>query len=266
MTELPSTLFCNQPAPIIENASGKGGVVLICEHAGQLVPESLGSLGLDSGAMAKHIAWDIGAAELSRALSRQLDAPLIMQRYSRLVFDCNRVMEAQDAIVEVSDDIPVPANQQLSQSDRQARFDLVYTPFERAIETVIEGSLQQGVRPVIVSIHSFTPVFKGQQRSLELGIIHDAADASFANLALDLAQQSGQTSVAINEPYAPQDGVTHTIQLHGVRRNLSSVMFEVRNDLISDVPGQQLWAERLANLMTAALAAQSSAEAIESNC
>ena len=253
MTKLPDTLFSTQPAPIVENASGKGGVVLICEHAGQLVPESVGSLGLDAQAMSTHIAWDIGAASLARALSKELDAPLILQRYSRLVFDCNRVMEAPDVIVEVSDGVEIPANQKLSSAGRQARFDQVYIPFERAIEQVIEDCLLQGTSPAIVCIHSFTPVFKGQQRYLDLGIIHDASDASFAAYTLELGLKLGQYSAALNQPYEAGDGVTHTLAMHGVRRKLSNVMFEVRNDLIRDNEGQAQWAERLGSLITGAL-------------
>lgn len=253
MIELPDSLFSNQPSPIVENALGKGGVVLICEHAGQLLPESLGSLGLDSDVMFTHIAWDIGAADLARALSKKLNAPLIMQRYSRLVFDCNRVIEAPDAIVEVSDGVQIPANQQLSETDRQSRFDQVYSPFERAIEQVIDDCLQQGINPVIVCIHSFTPVFKGQQRSLDLGIIHDPSDAAFAACTLELGLQSGQYNVALNQPYEARDGVTHTLKMHGVRRKLSNVMFEVRNDLIRDAKGQAQWAQRLGSLISGAL-------------
>jgi predicted N-formylglutamate amidohydrolase len=203
--------------------------------------------------MSTHIAWDIGAASLARALSKHLDAPLILQRYSRLVFDCNRVMEAPDAIVEVSDGVEIPANQQLPARSRQARFDQVYTPFENAIEQVIDDCLQQGISPAIVCIHSFTPVFKGQQRSLDLGVIHDASDASFAASTLDLGRQSGQYSVELNQPYEARDGVTHTLEMHGVRRKLSNVMFEVRNDLIRDIQGQTQWAERLASLISGAL-------------
>jgi len=253
MTELPDTLFSILPAPIVENASGKGGVVLICEHAGQLLPESLGSLGLDTEAMSTHIAWDIGAAGLARALSKQLDAPLIMQRYSRLVFDCNRVIEAPDAIVEVSDGFQIPANQGLSGTDRQSRFNQVYVPFEQAVKQVIDDCLGLGNRPVIVCIHSFTPVFKGQQRSLDLGIIHDPSDPAFAGHTLELGRQSGQYSVELNQPYEARDGVTHTLQIHGVQRKLPNVMFEVRNDLVCDTRGQAQWAVRLESLISGAL-------------
>ena len=257
MTELPGALFSNQPAPIVENATGKGDVILICEHAGQLLPESLGSLGIDAESMSAHIAWDIGAAGLARALSKQLDAPLILQRYSRLVFDCNRVFDAVDAIVAESDGVVIPQNCHLSHEDRLERFDLVYTPFEQGIAQVIDDCAQQGRHPAIICIHSFTAVFKGQQRSLDLGIIHDGGDASLADPIFQLAEAMEEFSVAQNEPYAARDGVTHTLDLHGVQRNLLNVMFEVRNDLIRDVSGQQQWAQYLSALITEALALHS---------
>jgi predicted N-formylglutamate amidohydrolase len=253
MTELPDTLFSTLPAPIVENASGKGGVVLICEHAGQLLPESLGSLGLDTEAMSTHIAWDIGAAGLARALSQQLDAPVIMQRYSRLVFDCNRVIEAPDAIVEVSDGLPIPANQGLATEDRLSRFNQIYAPFKQAVKQVIDNCLHQGTRPAIVCIHSFTPVFKGQQRSLDLGVIHDPTAPAFAGYILELGRQAGQYRIEPNQPYEARDGVTHTLQMHGVQRKLPNVMFEVRNDLVSDTRGQAQWAVRLERLISGAL-------------
>jgi predicted N-formylglutamate amidohydrolase len=257
VTELPDSLFSNQSAPIVENATGKGDVVLICEHAGRLLPESLGSLGIDAEAMSAHIAWDIGAAGLAHALSKQLDAPLILQRYSRLVFDCNRVFDAVDAIVSESDSVVIPQNCNLSHKDRLERYDLVYTPFENAIGQVIDDCARQGRQPAIICIHSFTPVFKGQQRSLDLGVIHDSGDARLADQFLDLAHKNGEFSVARNQPYAPSDGVTHTLNLHGIQRNLLNIMFEVRNDLINDSDGQKQWAQYLGTLITKALTPQS---------
>lgn len=257
MTDLPDSMFSDQPAPIVENAAGKGDVVLICEHAGQLLPESLGSLGIDAKAMSSHIGWDIGAADLARALSKQLDAPLILQRYSRLVFDCNRAFDAADAIVEESDGIAIPRNCNLTYADRLDRFNQVYLPFQHAISGVIDAYAQHIRQPAIICIHSFTPVYKGQKRSLDLGVIHDEADARLANQVLQLAQKQAEFSVARNQPYAPSDGVTHTLDLHGMQRNLLNVMFEVRNDLIHDVSGQQQWAQHLGTLITEALVPQS---------
>jgi predicted N-formylglutamate amidohydrolase len=165
-------------------------------------------------------------------------------------------MEAPDAIVEVSDGVEIPANQHLSAAERTSRFDQIYTPFERAIEQVIDDCLQLGTSPVIVCIHSFTPVFKGKQRSLDLGIIHDPSDATFAAYTLELGLQSGEYSVALNQPYEARDGVTHTLEKHGVRRKLLNVMFEVRNDLIDGARGQGQWAQRLGSLISGAQASE----------
>lgn len=253
MTELPDSLFSNQPASIVENATGTGGVVLICEHAGQLLPKTLGSLGIDAKAMSAHIAWDIGAAGLARALSKLLDAPLILQRYSRLVFDCNRAFDAADAIVSESDGIAIPQNCHLSHQDRRERFDLVYPSFKHAIDQVIDNATQHDQKPAVVSIHSFTPIFQGQRRELDLGVIHDDADACLANKILALATKKGEFSVALNQPYAARDGVTHTLDLHGVQRNLPNAMFEIRNDLIGDAGDQLKWAQHLGDLIKEAL-------------
>jgi predicted N-formylglutamate amidohydrolase len=257
LTEVPDSLFSDQPAPIVENASGKGGVVLICEHAGQLLPESLGSLGIDSEAMSAHIGWDIGAADLARVLSKQLDAPLILQRYSRLVYDCNRAFEASDAIVAEIDNIVIPRNRDLSDEDRRERFNLIYSPFEIAINQVITDCVGLGQKPAVISIHSFTPVFMNQQRSLDLGVIHDAQDAHLADSILALAEEMGEFNVARNQPYAPRDGVTHTIALHGIQRNLPNVMLEVRNDLIRGNKQQEQWAQHLSTIINKALELQS---------
>ncbi len=252
MAELSASMFSDQSAAVVENYAGNGGVVLICEHAGQQFPRSIGSPGLDSDVMSTHIAWDIGAAELARALSNLLDAPLVLQRYSRLVFDCNRSLDAKDAIVEESDSITIPMNVNLSQEDRLQRYEAVYLPFYNAIDEVIEGCVQRGQQPAIVSVHSFTPVLDGQLRELDLGVLHDS-DSRLADRILSQAEPADDYCARRNEPYAPQDGVTHTLTTHGIKRNLPNVMFEVRNDLVRDAVTQQQWAQRLGNLLTGAL-------------
>jgi predicted N-formylglutamate amidohydrolase len=256
--KLPPTFLSDESAAIVENANGQGGFVLICEHAGQLIPTSQGSLGIDAETMSTHIGWDIGAAELSRALSKLLDAPLIMQRYSRLWFDCNRDIDAADAIVEVSDGTTIPANLNLSMEDCKLRYELAYQPFCEAITEVIDACVARGESPAIVTIHSFTPVFKGEVRELHLGVLHDT-DSTLADGILGRTSKANESVVSFeidaqrNKPYAAKDGVTHTLALHGVQRQLNNVMLEVRNDLITDEQGQKHWAQCLALLLNEAL-------------
>ncbi len=239
---------------LLENAGGLSDVVLVTEHAGCQLPSFVGSLGLDDEAMSSHIAWDIGAAELSRKLSRLLDAPLIMQRYSRLVYDCNRSFKAPDAIVTESDNIPVPGNIGLTAEDRQKRYEEIYMPFEGAIEKLLKKRRADGIDPVLVTIHSFTPVYKGQPRNLDLGVLHDA-DTRLADALMQQSSMEDSFTTARNEPYAPADGVTHTLVRHGVDNGLLNVMFEVRNDLLGNDQSRKLWAQRLFSMLNNALEA-----------
>ena len=252
MTELSKSLLSNEAAAVVENPEGSSRIILICEHAGQKTPEYLGSLGLDDEAMSTHIGWDIGAAALSRALSKQLDAALILQRYSRLVYDCNRDFDAFDAIVEESDHVAIPQNSGLTLEQRRRRFEFVYQPFNDAIEALLEHRLQSAEHPVIVTIHSFTPLYKGQRRTLDLGILYDA-DTRLADVFAELSEEDAAYASARNQPYSPKDGCMHTIITHGIKHGLLNLMLEVRNDLINDAKGQELWAQRIANLITAAL-------------
>lgn len=249
MVTLAESLVSDEPATLVENADGESDVILICEHAGRLLPGFIGSLGVDDKTMLSHIAWDLGAAALSRLLSELLDAPLVMQRYSRLVYDCNRSFEAIDAIAEESDDIFIPENAGLSLSQRQKRHDVVYQPFFDSIDKIIQDRISVGRHPVIVTIHSFTPVYKGQTRSIDLGILHDS-DSRLADSILRLTEANSEGYCAArNQPYSAEDGVTHTLVTHGIKNQLQNVMFEIRNDLLSSLETQETWAIRLSNML-----------------
>ncbi len=248
MYSLTEVLVLDESAALVENPRGKAPVVLICEHASRQLPGFIDSLGVDENIMSSHIAWDPGAAVLSRLMSEVLDAPLILQRYSRLVYDCNRSFEAADAIVEKNDGVVIPENTGLSGAQRQRRYDVVYQPFHEAVQGVIAGCCH----PAVVTIHSFTPVYQGLHRDFELGVLHDS-DARLADALLAQAPLNTDFRMARNEPYSARDGATHTLLRHGVKQNLLNVMFEVRNDLICDSVSQKRWAHRLSNLITTAL-------------
>lgn len=235
---------------VVVNGDGASPFLLVCEHAGRIIPESLDNLGLSASDRVAHIAWDIGAEAVSRALSRHLDAPLVLQRYSRLVYDCNRPPEAPDAMPAVSELTPIPGNAALTPEERQERTRAIYRPFHAEITRLLEARLARGLRPALVTIHSFTPVYKGIRRALELGILHDA-DSRLADAML--VADSGPLTRR-NEPYGPQDGVTHTLKVHALPRGLPNVMIEIRNDLIGDERGQADWAGRLVLILKTALA------------
>jgi predicted N-formylglutamate amidohydrolase len=244
-----SLLAPDEPHPVIlVNEAASSPVVLVCEHAGRVVPRALGNLGLGEADLSRHIAWDIGAEAVSRRLSQKLDATLILQRYTRLAYDCNRPPDHPGAMPELSELTPIPGNVNLSAAERLARTSALYEPFHAAVRAVLDAKAD----PVFVTIHSFTRHFKGMVRDVELGLLHHADD----RLARRLQQLMGELypgiDTRINEPYGPGDGVAHTLDLHGNSRGITNVMIEIRNDLIADQEGQAIWAGLLAELIAEA--------------
>ncbi len=248
---MKSLLGANEAHPAhIVNAHGSSPFVLICEHASNIIPENLGDLGLSREDRQRHIAWDIGAAGVSQRLSEILDAPLIMQRYSRLVYDCNRPPESEGAMPVVSEVFTIPGNAKLSADDKLARISGVYRPFMGAIDEFLDHRAAQGQRAIPVSIHSFTRVYRGKERAVELGLLFDRDDW----LAQKLMSEFAGVNTQLNEPYGPQDGVMHLMNLIAAPRGLKHLMIEVRNDLITEEAGQITWAEKLAQALRKAIA------------
>lgn len=232
----------------VRRPEGASDVVLICEHASKTMPKVLGSMGLDEAALESHIAWDIGAQRVAEMLSDRLDASLVSQRFSRLAYDCNRPPEAAGAYPQRSEIFDVPGNAGLNASDKARRADALYHPFHQAIDALLDARLAAGRNVVLVTVHSFTPVYFGKPREGHLGILHDE-DSRLADAMLVASQTLGLDQVLRNYPYGPEDGVTHTLKRHGLTRQIANVMLEIRNDLISDDAGQALWTARIAELL-----------------
>jgi len=226
---------------IMVNGSGTSPYVLACEHAGNLLPKSLGTLGLSAEDRLKHIAWDIGAEGVARLLSKLLDAPLALQRYSRLAYDCNRPPESPDAIPEMSETTVIPGNKGLGAADKMARVEAIYRPFHTGLAHLLDERACAGMPTNLITIHSFTRTYKGKDRPVELGILFDRD----SRLADKLIKGFPKTDARLNEPYGPRDGVLHTINLHAAPRGIKSVMIEIRNDLIATEREQNYWAQRL---------------------
>ena len=249
-----AALLGGEDDPVIAvNLAGGSPFVLVCEHAGRRLPVRLGSLGLGAAELARHIAWDIGAEPVARELSERLDAPLFLQRYSRLAYDCNRPPEADSAIPEVSEVTRIPGNENLDADARLARIEALYRPFHGALAAFLDERAARRMASILVTIHSFTPLYKGLRRTLDLGILHDR-DSRFADALLAHFGSAKELKVGRNEPYGPQDGVCHTLNMHAGLRGLRNVMIEIRNDLIGEESGQTLWARRLAEALGAAAA------------
>jgi predicted N-formylglutamate amidohydrolase len=235
-------------APVLEhNAAGRSPFLLTSDHYGRAIPRRLGDLGLPASELERHIAWDIGIAGVAEALSKQLGAHLIAQRYSRLVIDCNRPPGAASAIPRISEATVIPGNQELAQDAAEARRREIFEPYHRHICEVIERRLRDNFPTVLVSLHSFTPVYAGTARPWHIGALY-RRDTRLPPLLLELLREEAGLVVGDNQPYAVSEETDYTIPVHGEARGLMNTGIEIRQDLIAHAAGQQQWAERLARI------------------
>ncbi len=214
---------------------------MFCDHAGRAFPRALGTLGLGQRELDQHIAWDIGIAGLGRRLAHSLDAPFFMTGYSRLVIDCNRHLDDPTSIAQESDRVPVPGNRGLSAADRHRRQEEIFLPYHRGLAEEIQGRIASGRTPVIISLHSFTPVMNGFQRPWHVGVLWNNDARMPVPLMRRLAEEPDLV-VGDNEPYSGRDGHGYSIKAHAEALGLAHALLEIRQDLIADDSGQEKWA------------------------
>lgn len=243
-------LLTGDEAPVYELLceAGESPFLLTADHAGCLIPKALGDLGVSSAQRERHIAWDIGIAEVTRRLSALLRATAILQTYSRLVIDCNRPPEVASAIPLVSEETLIPGNKGLDEAARMARRQAIFDPYHEAIAALI----QRRARTIYVAMHSFTPCFKGDVRQMQVAVLYNR-NPRLSLLLAALLRAEGDVVVAQNEPYKVSDETDYGVPVHAERNGLDYVELEIRQDLIADEAGQRLWAERLARLLPEAL-------------
>ena len=234
------------------NPGALAPLVLVGDHAGCEIPEDLGDLGLPQAEIERHIGWDIGVAALGAALSVRLDAVFIAQRFSRLVIDCNRHPDRPDATPEISDGTPVPGNLGLDATARAARIAAVFTPYHERIAAELGARAGRTPPPVLVALHSFTPVMAGQARPWRYGVLHLGASPLSMRVLAGLRRRLGAAQVGDNEPYM-MDGTDYTVPHHAVDRGLDYVELEVRQDLLADPAGVAAVAALLGEVLAEAL-------------
>ncbi|MGX0977069.1 putative N-formylglutamate amidohydrolase [Roseovarius sp. MBR-51] len=233
-------------------AEAKGPALILCEHASNVIPAQYQGLGLSAEARQSHAAWDPGARAVAFALAKTLNAPMVAAKVSRLVYDCNRPPEAASAMPDRSEVIEVPGNRSLDAAARAQRVAQVYAPFCTAVSQVIAARKAAGLVTALITIHSFTPVWFGTPRSCEIGILHDS-DTGLADAMLAEAHRLPHRVIRRNDPYGPEDGVTHSLKLHGLAHKLPNVMIEIRNDLLRDAAAEARMTDELLTLLRPAL-------------
>ena len=235
----------------VEHVEGAldAGVLVICDHASNAFPPGYGALGLPRETLERHIAYDIGAAWLTRRLAARLNAPAVLSTFSRLLIDPNRGADDPTLVMRISDGAIVPGNAQIDAAEVDRRRRLFWAPYRDAVAAKVEQMLATGAPPAILSMHSFTPQWRGVARPWKIGVLWDADPRLPHGLLQALARDGDLASDEIgdNEPY---DGglAGDTIDAIATSRGLSNALIEVRQDLIATPEDAEAWADRLARL------------------
>ena len=240
------------PGVVSERESGVSPFVFLCDHSGRRIPKRLNNLNMSQDDLKRHIAWDIGIEGVGRGLCSHFDGCLIMQPYSRLVIDCNRRPGSESSILAVSDGTKIPGNQQLSDEDVAMRVREIFDPYHQKISSLLNGRRDAGRPTILVSLHSFTPVYCDIPRPWHAGVLYNRSPGlSLAMFELLVAE--GDILVGNNEPYSVTDETDYSIPVHGEQRGLPHLTLEIRQDLLDHKAGQAAWAARLARLLPQAV-------------
>ena len=249
-------LGAGDPEPVeVVRPDATSPFFLTCEHAGRAFPVRLGTLGLSGPDVGRHIAWDIGAAGVARGLSARLDATLVLQRYSRLVVDCNRAPGADDFVVEVSEDTVIPGNRGLNAAAIEARAVEIFHPYHDRIHDLLEARIAAHRLTVVVSVHTCTPVFHGVHRPWHIGVMYEHDDR-LAREMLAVLRDEGEDAgleVGDNEPYFMTSDKDYSMPRHGQGRGILHAGFEIRQDLVESESGQREWAGRVERVLRESL-------------
>ena len=235
-----------EPAFRVYHDHSPADVLLVCDHASNQIPQLFQQLGVNEENLRRHIAFDIGAANVATKLADRLHATLITSGFSRLLIDPNRFPEDPNCIPDSSDGTPIPGNRNLSSEDQDYRYQHFFHPYHQAISAQLEHFYSQFIVPIVISIHSFTPVMGGIQRPWHVGVLWDKDNRIASPLLAALRCESG-LHVGDNKPYHAKEPVGYTMEWHIERAGLPHALLEIRQDLIADEGGASEWAERLAH-------------------
>ena len=233
-----SILTADDPAPVSvinRSALQRSPFLLICDHASNVIPQSLGQLGLnDTRVLKEHVAIDIGARDITAYLADKMDVPAVVAGFSRLVIDVNRDPDHDKSIPAISDNIHVPGNHSLNTQDSNARISEIYAPYHRCIAECIDTIKARNVTPFVISIHSFTPEMKGEERLTDIGVLWDSNREIAQKMIADLRKHHKDMVIGSNDPYSFLDApeLNHTLHKHGINNQENYLLMEFRQDLV----------------------------------
>ncbi|MGF1474336.1 MAG: N-formylglutamate amidohydrolase [Geminicoccaceae bacterium] len=221
-------------------------LLILCDHAGFELPQGVEELEITEDLLRRHIGWDIGAAVATRRLHQRLGGTALLNHASRLYVDANRRPFSPTSIPASSDGIFVPGNRSLSKAARARRHAIAFWPYHRRISRLLGGISRQGLGPVLISVHSFTPVMAGVARPWDVGVLWDH-DRRLAGRVLRSLRARDDLMVGDNEPYSGLEEFGFTVTFHAQRTGIPHIMFELRQDRVESDEQARLFGDILAD-------------------
>lgn len=250
------TTASSQPFELF-NPQGKSRMVFVCDHASNFIPPELSGLGLEPRLLETHIAFDIGAAAVTRAMAQAFDAPAVLGAHSRLLIDLNRGADDPTIVMKLSDGAIIPGNAPVDRTALAERIERYYRPYHAAVAGVVAGARERGAVPVVISIHSFTPEWKGKARPWQIGVLWSRRDRRLSDSLLAVLNQEPDLVVGDNQPYSGElEG--DCMDQHALAHGLPHVLIEIRQDLIACQSSAEKWASRLVGLLERAITGMNS--------
>lgn len=241
------------PFDVVDHSGDPGrvhGLVLVCDHASNIVPPGVTPLGISDADMNRHIAWDVGAGGVTRRLAQDLGARAVLSRFSRLVIDPNRGEDDPTLVMKLYDGTIIEGNRSVDAAEVERRLKDYHRPYHQQISAALDSVEAD---PVLVSMHSYTPQLNNRPvRPWQIGLLWDRDDRLVKPLLRRLREEP-DLFVGDNEPYSGHLA-GDSMWMHGTQRGIPHVLIEIRNDLIPDAEGQQAWADRLAPILREAIA------------
>lgn len=232
----------------VYNEQGKNRVILLCDHASNKIPKRFKSLGLSKKEINRHIGWDIGAALVAKKIAKELNSTLIMSGYSRLIIDCNRPFGVSEAFIKKSENTIIPGNLNINRKDKINRAKLYCLPYREKINSILKKRIGNKITPIIISMHSFTDFYKGVSRPWHLGLLY-RKDRRLTSLILKQLKKDKSIKVGINEPYKCNLKGDFSIPYFAELNGLPNILFEIRQDLIRNKKGVDIWSKRISKIL-----------------
>jgi predicted N-formylglutamate amidohydrolase len=248
-----------EAAAVALRLDGDRRILLIGDHASNALPAAYGTLGLPEASFSRHIACDLGIAALATDLSAALEAPAVLAGFSRLLIDPNRGEDDPTLVMRLSDGEIVPGNARVDAVEIARRIASFHRPYHAAIDAALDRAIAAGIDPLLISLHSFTPVWRGRPRPWHCGVLW-AGDRATADFLIAALRGETGLSVGDNQPYSGELE-EDCMDRHGTKRALAHALIEIRQDLIATQEGRAEWVARLSRILPALVARRGARQA-----